>query len=122
MTDFNNKYIKHCQLETIKNKINELYDLLDEYMKGATEEEKQAIPLYKDCKGNKGLTNLLSNFNLVYSDWIDREDFQYKYGVKPENIDNVINKLNDELNLFDDSTMSVIYDIINETEERDEND
>lgn len=119
MTDLNNKYIKHCRLETIKNKINELYNLLEEYMKGATEEEKQAIPLYKDCNGNKGLTSLLWNFNLVYSDWIDREDFQYKYNVKPDNIDDVINKLNDELNLFDDSTMCVIDDIINETEERD---
>lgn len=117
MTDFNNKYIKHCQLETIQNKINELYDLIYNYMKGATEEEKQAIPLYKDCNGNKGLTSLLLNFNLIYFDWIDREDFQYKYNVKPKNIDNVINKLNDELNLFDDSTMCVIDEIINEENE-----
>ena len=111
---------KQKQLETIQNKINELYDLLEDYIKGATEEEKQAIPLYKDFKGNKGLTNLFWNFNLVYSDWIDREDFQYKYGVKPENIDDVINKLNDELNLFDDSTMCVIDDIINEVETENE--
>ena len=120
MTDFNNKYIKHCQLETIQNKINELYDLLDEYMKGATEEEKQAIPLYKDCKGNKGLASLLWNFNLVYSDWIDREDFQYEYDVEPKNIDDVINKLNDELNLFDDSAMCAIAEIINEVETENE--
>lgn len=120
MTDFNNKYIKHCQLETIKQKINELDSLLAEYMKEATEEEKQAIPLYKDFKGNKGLTSLLWNFNLVYSDWIDREDFQYKYNVKPENIDDVINKLNDELVLFDDSAMCVIDDIIKEVEEENE--
>lgn len=120
MTDFNNKYIKHCQLETIKQRINELYDLLDEYIKGATEEEKQAIPLYKDCKGNKGLTSLLWNFNLVYSDWIDRETFQNNYNVKPKNIDDVINKLNDVLILFDDSTMCVIEDVIKEVEEENE--
>ncbi len=30
MTDFNNKYIKHCQLETIKQKINELGTLINE--------------------------------------------------------------------------------------------
>ena len=120
MTDLNNKYIKHWQLETIQNKINELYDLIENYIKDATEEEKQAIPLYKDFRENKGLTSLLWNFNLVYSDWIDREDFQYKYNVKPENIDDVINKLNDELNLFDDSTMCAIDDIINEVEEENE--
>lgn len=111
---------KQKQLETIQNKINELYDFLEDYMKGATEEEKQAIPLYKDCNGNKGLAYLLWNFNLVYFDWIDREDFQNRYEVKPENIDNVINKLNDELVLFDDSTISVIYDVINETEKKGE--
>lgn len=118
MTDLNNKYIKHWQLETIKQKINELYDLLDEYMKGATEEEKQAIPLYKDFKGNKGLASLLRDFNLVYSDWIDRESLQNYYNVKPKNIDAVINKLDDELNLFsDDAVDSIVYDIINEVEE-----
>ena len=119
MTDFNNKYIKHCQLETIKQKINELYDLIEDYMKGATEEEKQAIPLYKDCKGNKGLTNLSWNFNLIYSDWIDRETFQYRYNVKPEYIDDVINKLDEELDLFYDSAI-VINDIINEVETENE--
>lgn len=111
---------KQEQLEIIQNKINELYNLIDEYMQGATEEEKQAIPLYKDFKGNKGLTNLLWNFNLVYADWIDREDFQYRYEVKPKNIDDVIKKLNEELILFDDSTMCVINDIIKEVEEENE--
>lgn len=109
---------KEKQLTIIQNKINELYDLLDEYMKGATEEEKQAIPLYKDFKGNKGLTNLLWNFNLVYADWIDREDFQNNFGVKPEYIDAVINGLNDELDLFTD--IETINDIIKEVENENE--
>ena len=120
MTNLFNKYIKTQQLETIQKKINELYDLLEDYMKGATEEEKQAIPLYKSVGGNKGLTSLLYDFNLVYFDWIDREDFQNKFDVKPEYIDEVINQLDEELNIFDDSSWCVINDIIKEVETENE--
>lgn len=119
MTDFNNKYIKHCQLEKIKQKINKLYKLIEDYVDGATEEEKQAIPLYRDCKGNKGLVDLLRGFKLVYLDWIDREDFQYRYNVKPEYIDEVMNRLDDNCWVYE-ITESVIEDVINEIETENE--
>lgn len=111
---------KEKQLEKIQNKINELYDLLENYMKDATEEEKQAIPLYKSVGGDKGLTSLLYDFNLVYFDWIDREDFQNRLDVKTSNIDDVINQLDEELNIFDDSSWCAINDIIKEVETENE--
>ena len=107
------------QLKKIQNRINELYDLIKNYMKGATEEEIQAIPLYS-YGINKGLTSLLWTFNLVYTDWIDRETLQNFYGVKPKYIDEVITELDDDVDLFDDSTRCVIYDVINEVENRNE--
>ena len=96
MTDFNNKYIKHCQLETIKKKINELDSLLSEYMQGATEEEKQAIPLVSWGK-EKGILSLITKNNLSWVDFVSREDFTEVFKVQEKYIDDVIEDLNEEI-------------------------
>lgn len=110
MTDLNNKYIKHCQLETIKKRINELDSLLAEYMKDATEEEKQAIPLFHEEK-QTGLIGLIRDYGLAHIEWISREDFETIFEIERGKIDDIIEKL-DESIIYGDGSNPVADEII----------
>lgn len=110
------KYIKHCQLETIKNRINELNSLLSEYMKDATEDEKRAIPLFHESDNQTGLIQLLRDYKLVFLDWVSREDFEEVFEIQRDKVDDIIGILEDNY-VYGDAVNDGLLDIIKKFKE-----